>query len=271
MPVKIGLISDLHLYRKTYRVIKAFDCIQDVDLILMAGDLVDRGTEEQYDLLARCIQETIPSVPVLSVSGNHDVPLEDDTNYRRFESYLFKRCTDMKIICDKSGAFNADIDDRTDLFGLNPVYRRHNQKLFSFLESCEQLDYLETELSKSKAKRHIVICHAPLIAHNPQRSVGMPSYFPKKQDNRLQDILNYFGNIIFLSGHTHLTPSVEFDKAHNNLYINDGSICPTTVKDGNGNTMQGNVTELDLLSDRVKIKIYGINKKVVFFNDTFAI
>lgn len=269
--MKIGLISDLHLYRKTYRVIKAFDCIQDVDLLLMAGDIADRGTEEQYDLLARCIQETIPNIPVLSVSGNHDVPLEDDTNYRRFESYLHKRCTDIKIICDESGAFTVDIDDHTDLFGLNPIYKRHQQKMFSFPEDGQQLCYLEERLLNSKAKRHIIMCHAPLIAHNPQRSIGMPPYFPKKYDTQLQDIVNRFGNVIFLSGHTHLTPFVEFDKAYNNLYINDGSICPTTVKDGNGDTMQGNVTELELLSDGVNVKIYGINTKAEFYNDTVAI
>lgn len=269
--MKIGLMSDLHLFRKTYRVIKAFECMRDVDLLLFAGDIADSGIKEQYDLLLQCIQETISDIPVLCVSGNHDVPLEDDTHYRRFESSLHKRCADMEIICDKSGAFMVNIDDHTDLFGLNPIYKRRQQKMFSFLESCEQLDYLESQLLNSNAKRHIIMCHAPLIAHNPQRSVGMPPYFLKKHDDILQDIIDRFGNIIFLSGHTHLTPSVEFDKAHNNLYINDGSICPTTVKNGNGATMQGNVTELDLLEDSVNVKIYGVKTKDEFFNETVAI
>ncbi len=262
--MKIGLMSDLHLYRKPRTVLKALECLRDVDLLLIAGDLVDRGTREQYDLLAQCIQDTISTIPVLCVSGNHDNPRQDDTNYRSFERYLNTRCTDMAIIHDESGAFKVDIDDYTDLYGLNPLY---NQKLFSFPEHGQQLTYLESTLSESMAKRHIIMCHAPLIEHNPQRNGNMPPYFSKEQDGRLQDIIDKFGHVIFLSGHTHITPSVEFDEAFNNLYINDGSICPTTVKGGNGDTRQGNVTELELLSDRLNIKIYGIYTKIGFFSD----
>lgn len=263
--MKIGLISDLHLYRKPNIVIKALDHMHDVDLLLIAGDLVDRGTREQYDLLAQCIQDTIPTVPILSVSGNHDNPQKDDTNYRKFEVFLNAK-TDMEIIHDKSGAFMVNLDDYTDLYGLNPVYY---QKLFSFPERGQQLAYLETKLSESTKKRHIIMCHAPLIAHNPQRSADMQPYFSKEQDRRLQDIVNKCGNVIFLSGHTHLTPSVEFDSEYNNLYINDGSIRPTTVKGSNGETMQGNVTIIETSEVHMSVLIHGIYSDKVFLKKGF--
>ena len=266
--MKIGLISDLHLHRKTHTVVKALECVRDIDLLLIAGDLVDKGTEEQYVLLAQCIQNTLPNIPILSVSGNHDNPQKDDKNYRKFEMYLNARCTDMEIIHDNSGAFMVNIDDYTDLYGLNPLY---HQKLFSFPERGQQLAFLETKLPESTKKRHIIMCHAPLVAHNPQRSIGMQPYFSKEQDTRLQDIVNKCGNIIFVSGHTHITPTVEFDKTHNNVYINDGSICPTTVKGGNGDTRQGNVTGLELLSDKLNIKIYGIYTNIIFYSGTVPI
>ena len=41
--------------------------------------------------------------------------------------------------------------------------------------------------------------------------------------------------MIFISGHTHFSPNdyygcVEFDDERNNVFINDGSTCPTTSK-----------------------------------------
>lgn len=266
--MKIGIMSDLHLYRKTFRVLRALDCVRDVDLLLIAGDLADRGTEEQYRLLAECIEEALPFAPVLCVSGNHDNPAKDDTNYRNFEKYLNERCEYPKIIHDESGAFKAYIDGNTDLFGLNPIY---HQKLFSFPDRGRQLAYMEREMAESMAQRHIIMCHAPLINHNPQRSGDMPPYFSKEQDKRMQDIVNKYGNVIFLSGHTHITPSVEFEEAYNNLYINVGSVCPTTVKNSVGDTQQGNVTVMELFTDTTDVKIYGINTRAELYSGSFMI
>ena len=51
----------------------------------------------------------------------------------------------------------------------------------------------------------------------------------------LQDIVDRKKKIIFISGHTHLSPNVpsgcvDYDSVKENLYINDGSVCPVDLK-----------------------------------------
>ena len=76
-------------------------------------------------------------------------------------------------------------------------------------------------------------------------------------------------NVIFLSGHTHVSPSVEFDKVHGNLYINDGSICPTAVKNKNDKTQQGNVTLLEISKNEISVIVKGVQTEVVSLSDKY--
>ena len=75
----------------------------------------------------------------------------------------------------------------------------------------------------------------------------------------LLKILDENKNVIFISGHTHVSPSVEFDEAHCNLYINDGSLCPTAVKNKNDKTQQGNITLLEVSENEISVIVKGIH------------
>lgn len=100
-----------------------------------------------------------------------------------------------------------------------------------------QLDWLEKRLGAQKdAQRHLILCHAPLLAHNPNRSDGQP-YLDRNR--RLQAIVDETGNILFLSGHTHISPNVtggsaEWDARRSNLYLNCGSVVDTATEGDNG-------------------------------------
>lgn len=82
--MKIGVISDIHLYRKTERLVCALKAFKAVDVLLIAGDIADRAQKEQYELAYRCIKDHLGAVPVYCVSGNHDNPARDDADYREF-------------------------------------------------------------------------------------------------------------------------------------------------------------------------------------------
>lgn len=49
--IKIGVISDLHLYKKTIHIERALSKLQDAELLLIIGDIADRSEEKQYDIL----------------------------------------------------------------------------------------------------------------------------------------------------------------------------------------------------------------------------
>ena len=130
-----------------------------------------------------------------------------------------------------------------------------------------QIDFLQKRLEASLCKYHIVMCRPPLIAHNPERTEGMAPYIVAEQDARLQKIINENKNV--LSGHTHVSPSVEFDEAHSNLYINDGSICPTAVKNKNDKTQQGNIALLEISKNEIFVIVKGIHTEDVLFSDKY--
>ena len=80
-----GLISDLHLYKKTVNIERAISKLHDIELLLIIGDIADRAEENQYDMLLTLLKEQFNGVAVYCVSGNYDNAARDDTNYRLFE------------------------------------------------------------------------------------------------------------------------------------------------------------------------------------------
>lgn len=256
--LKIGIISDLHLFNKTLNAKRALSKLREADLLLMVGDVADRADEKQYGILLELFKECFAEIPVYSVSGNHDNPAKDDENYRQFE-----RCIndEYSFIVDECGAFYKYIDERVDIIGLNPVY---HQKQFYFPDRGLQLTFLQKMLVESLCCYHIVMCHPPLIAHNPQRTADSAPYIVPQQDERLQNIVDGCENVIFISGHTHYSPEIEPDKSHRNLYINDGSICPTTIKDGGGEIQQGNVTLIEIGENGLSVTVKGIHTDKIF-------
>lgn len=263
MKTKIGVISDLHLFNKTANIERALTKLHGSDLVLIVGDIADRADEKQYDIFQNLYDERFHDIPVYCVSGNHDNPARDDTNYSRFER---KTNNEYPSIIDECGAFYKRINEYVDLIGLNPLY---HQKQFFFPNKGAQIDFLQKRLDASLCKYHIVMCHPPLIAHNPQRTANMASYIVAEQDAKLQSILDENKNIVFLSGHTHVSPSVEIDEARGNLYINDGSICPTTTKDKNDKIQQGNVTLLDIDENEICVIVKGIHTDMLLFENTY--
>ena len=99
----------------------------------------------------------------------------------------------------------------------------------------------------------------------------MASYIVAEQDARLQKIINENKNIVFLSRHTHVSPSVEIDEARGNLYINDGSICPTTEKSENGKIQSGNATLLEITENEISVIVKGIDTDTALFQGCYQL
>lgn len=81
--MRILAMSDLHLSKKPWQVRKALRMGSNADLVLLAGDLVNDGTPEQWACMHTCIAEVLPDTPVLAVAGNHDYPRSPSPMIRR--------------------------------------------------------------------------------------------------------------------------------------------------------------------------------------------
>lgn len=77
--MKIGVVSDLHLYNKTVNIERALSKLNDVDCLLIVGDIADQADEKQYNIFLNLINERFYDMPVYCVSGNHDNPARDDS------------------------------------------------------------------------------------------------------------------------------------------------------------------------------------------------
>ena len=151
-----------------------------------------------------------------------------------------------------------------DLIGLQCV---ESSRRFLFPEG-RQLDWLEAHWEDTHASWHIILCHAPILAHNPNRNVGAP-YLDK--NTRVQKILDHHSRIIFLSGHTHVSPNMltgngEFDAEHQNIYLDCGSVVATDTSGESGlmspDWKDGCRTELVIAKDSVKITMRSIESGI---------
>ena len=154
-----------------------------------------------------------------------------------------------------------------DLIGLQSVI---SGRKFLFPEG-RQILWLENHLkTTSNSSWHLILCHAPLLAHNPNRSTGNP-YLSKNK--LLQEIIDNNEKIMFLSGHTHVSPNIlkgngEFDNVHKNIYLDCGSVVATDTSGYEGlmslDWNEGCVTELSITENEVEICMNSIKTGINF-------
>lgn len=269
--VRFGVITDLHLSREPWRVRKALGMACQSDMVLCTGDMVNDGTPEQFTLIKDAIEQVIPqNTPMLAVTGNHDWPplpipqtVEGVCDWATLQGWLLERAerAGLSSGSDESGAYAVRLG-KIDIVGLNVA--SHWRKMA--FQKDGQLSWLERHLDITPAAWHIVLCHAPLLAHNPQRMVDNTAYFSR--NSRLQQIINAHRNIIFLSGHTHISFNcmrgcVDLDPERDNIYINCGSIRRTAWKPDEllqpKDWTDGNIVRLAVADSQVEITAVSVD------------
>ncbi|MDO5344842.1 MAG: metallophosphoesterase [Lachnospiraceae bacterium] len=267
---RFSVMSDLHLAKKPGRIRQALR-MAGSNMILLAGDEVNDGRMEQYQEFLQCIEDAAPDKIVLPIAGNHDWPVVSGRDfdgipvpYADFQERLLRRAENMGLDIAGSGLghWTAAVNE-IDIIGLDCV--THPRRL-TFSKDTEK--WLDGHLSETRdAKRHIILCHAPLADHNPQRSNG-EAYLSRNE--YLQNMVEHYGNIIYISGHTHVSPNYEKACAEydaGNLYLNDGSVAPTELK---GRELypeewkDGVITELGISDDTVEITMKSAQSGMIY-------
>lgn len=237
-----AVASDLHISNKAAPIVKLYDFAAGSDGLLLSGDTANDGTEQQFEFIKGCVMESWKRrgmfLPIYTVAGNHDMPLKplpftgSRGGYPIFQKWVQERIESAGGVWnqDVSGAYAVPVGDDIEIIGIQCVshFRR-----FVF-RGGRQLEWLSNHLDDRKdLKWHIILCHAPLLKHNPQRKQGKDAPYLSRDDS-LQHILDTHHNIIFISGHTHfslnnISGCVEWDDSRENLYLNVGSIRKTTM------------------------------------------
>ena len=239
--MRIGVMSDLHLSSKPWRIRKAMRLLKDTDCVLIAGDMTNDGLPAQLERFYQLIEEELPGVPVLAVTGNHDYPARPlplirtgVNDYCALQEKLLERASSLGVscLCDVSGAYHARLNG-CSFFGLNAVshFRRF---VFS---GGSQLDFLQERLRACTDARRFILCHAPLQHHNPNAADRLAAPYLSR-DSRLQSMIDEAGSIMFISGHTHVSLNdnagcIGHDAVCGNIYLNDSSVTRTALSDEN--------------------------------------
>jgi len=269
-----SILTDLHLAAKPWKTKQALRATES-PVIFLLGDSTNDAFPEQFAGFRACIEETVPEKIIFPVTGNHDVLRDscldgDDgcKNYADFQSHLLAKAERNGYVpsfCPDQRAYSVRSGD-LDIIGLQCATAGRR---FLFPEST-QLDWLEKHLSETPASWHILLCHAPMMKHNPNRNDG-PAYLDK--NNRLQEILDHSGRIIFLSGHTHVSPNVltgngEYDEQHQNIYLDCGSVVATDTSGEAGlmasDWKDGCRTEIWVSRDTVEICMSSVDSGTKF-------
>lgn len=273
-PLRLTVMSDIHLSAKPWVLRRAF-LTSEGDAILMVGDLTNDAQPEQFRQVRKAVAELCAGKPVFSVTGNHDqlrFPLpsirEDCDCYNALHDWFRARVEKMSIYWKQEdhGAWSVRLAD-AQLIGLQCV---SNWRRFVFHRG-EQLTWLENHLAQTEdIPWRILLCHAPLLAHNPQRSEGEP-YLSRNKE--LQRILDQHRNLIILSGHTHYSPNnprgnVEVVSDRNHIYLDDGSVTHTQLKMEEPlippEWKQSTMFELTVGKDQIEIKAKSAETGTIF-------
>lgn len=265
--VKFAIMSDLHITNKPGRFVRALKKIREIkpDVLLLPGDLVNDGKPEQFALFWKHLSDQMQGISICCATGNHDYPFypipqifDGICNYPILQSRILEWNQQLGNFVeeDKSGACAVQIG-KMDIITLNAV--SHWRK-FIFPNDA-QLEWLKQHLDANDSDWHIILCHAPLLRHNPQRRFGYKEPYLSR-DGQLQDIIDANKHVIFVSGHTHISTNipcgcVEFDTVRGNFYVNDGSFCPNDLKEYEPlmptEWADGNLMELQISSNHIQI------------------
>ena len=272
--MRFSVLTDLHLSGKPWRITQALKATES-DTLFLLGDATNDGLPDQFSLFQACIRDTVPEKVIFPVPGNHDIThprfnLPGTAAYSGFQETLLSKAAEKGYTVDRreSSLAYAVRVGRADVIGLQCVT---DGRKFLFPEGKQFLGWLEARLdSFPDAARHIILCHAPLLHHNPHRNEGAPYL---NRDKELQAILDRHTNILFLSGHTHVSPnlprgSADWDAERNNIYLDCGSAVETDTGGGQElmapDWQDGVVTELAVSEDAVEISMRSVKTGVRF-------
>jgi Icc-related predicted phosphoesterase len=203
--VRIAAVADLH-YTKSPQPQRS---LQDLfaqasracDILLLPGDLTDRGLPEEAEALAREIHASV-NVPVIAVLGNHDFESGKQQEVKGILSEAGIKMLDGEAV-EVLGVGFAGVKGFCGGFGKRALGPWGEEIIKAFVhEAVEEALKLESALARMRGmKRRVAVLHYSPIQATVE---GEPcEIFPFLGSSRLEEPLTRYPVDVVVHGHAH--------------------------------------------------------------------
>lgn len=199
--VRIAAMADMHIGRSSSPgVAQAFARVRDAaEVLVLCGDLTDRGTEEEAQQLARDLKNV--GLPVVGVLGNHDFEAGHPEQVSRILSDAGVLMLDGEAV-EVQGIGFAGVKGFGGGFGRGALGPWGEPAIKAFVqEAVDEALKLETALARLRTPRKVAVLH-----YSPVRGTvedEPPEIFPYLGSSRLEEPLNRYPVDVVFHGHAH--------------------------------------------------------------------
>ena len=201
-PVRLAAVGDLHYGRLTANSVAGmFAGIERVaDVLLLAGDLTDRGLPDEARGLAKELAQTV-KLPVVAVLGNHDYEAGkvEEVSALLHEGHVHLLDGDVIELLDVGFAGAKGFCGG---FGAHALGAWGEPAIKAFVrEAVDETMKLEAALARFRMPRRVALLHyAPIQATVEGEP---PAIFPYLGSSRLEEPLSRFPVSLVIHGHAH--------------------------------------------------------------------
>jgi len=201
-PVRIAATGDLHCKVTSAGAFQPLlsRAAAAADVLLLCGDLADRGLPEEAEILAREINTSL-NIPVVAVMGNHDYEAGREHEVRRVLEDAGVQVLDGEAR-EIAGVGFAGVKGFAGGFGSRTLQPWGESTIKGFVhEAVEEALKLEAALAILRTEQRVVLLH-----YAPVRGTvtGEPlEIFPFLGSSRLEEPLSRFGVSAVFHGHAH--------------------------------------------------------------------
>lgn len=201
--LSMAIIADTHLPNRESAERNLSNAFTDIanspekfDAFLMAGDIADYGTDNEYKRFFRVLDKQNAVKNLFVTMGNHDARIFFKKNLRiiveKTEKYL-------GINCNGKPFYSYDINGYT--FIVLCTEKRILEKAYI---SDEQIAFLDRELARATENGlpAFVMCHQPFAETH-----GLPEVWKTgdmgEQNDLVRAVMEKYRNVFFINGHLH--------------------------------------------------------------------
>lgn len=261
--LSFSVLSDIH--NNDERLTKAIKDLHKIncqmDAMILNGDTVDQGIDEQYENIAKVLEKNSSKLPnkIIKNMGNHE-----------YYNYDADTCTEQ------------DLKDRQNKYlnfsGYDKIYHDEWVKGYHFISlgsdsnkvselnntgaciSDEQINWLKSKIEEKyeKGKPIFIFLHQPINGKFFELNV-----YSTNRSKEIEKILCQYPEVVLFSSHNHIKPDEENDKSFKPVTVSTGSVNANFVRDKSN---KYGYSSDDSFSNGIYVEVKG-NKVIVKARD----